>query len=270
MKITIDNYEEFALDYLEGNLNTEEHQQFCLFLDQHPEIKESLENFEEIKLPGLSMAMPYKDKLYRSSPNVKRLGFYFRSIAATLLLMVMVAVLWNSPGEKTKDIVQENKVNTTSEIEHKEIPVVTLKSEDKIVSENKADLVKNHPTKKEHKAEISLITDIASLASPDLTNEKVELIEPEKNYDDAQLINLPVTVVFIDKIEIRPIINYTYLIDQRPVFLTIDEEENKKESNFSIGKLLAKANLIPTGLQDEISGSTFREKIIPETYMDLK
>lgn len=269
MKITINNYEEFALDYLEGNLNTEEHQQFCLFLDQYPEIKESLENFEEIKLPGLAMIMPDKDRLYRNSSNVKRLGFYFRSIAATLILIVMVAVLWNNPGEKTKDIVQENKVKIPDEIEHKEIPVVALKSEEKILPENKADLVKNYPTKPEAKAKINLVTDIAS-AAPDLTNEKVELIEPEKNFDDTPLINIPVTVVFIDKIEIRPIVDYSYSIDQRPVFLTIDEEEDKKESNFSIGKLLAKANLIPTGLRDEISGSTLREKIIPETFMDLK
>ena len=38
-KISIFNYEAFYLDYLEGNLNTEDAELFITFLNDHPELK---------------------------------------------------------------------------------------------------------------------------------------------------------------------------------------------------------------------------------------
>jgi hypothetical protein len=49
MKITIDNYESWFLDFMEGNLNSEELEGVRSFMRQHPELAAELDNF----LPAL-------------------------------------------------------------------------------------------------------------------------------------------------------------------------------------------------------------------------
>ena len=66
MKITVENYEAYALDFLEGSLGRQEEQEFQKFLDQHPEIKEELVGIDQIVLiPDLEMQYPHKKSLYR-------------------------------------------------------------------------------------------------------------------------------------------------------------------------------------------------------------
>ena len=58
MKINIDNYEAYYLDYLEGNLNQQDAEELSLFLQNHPEFQLDepqlfhFENIENIELPA--------------------------------------------------------------------------------------------------------------------------------------------------------------------------------------------------------------------------
>ena len=51
MKINIDNYEAFFLDFVEGRLDNSSTLEMLAFLRKHPHLKEELESFSEIKIP---------------------------------------------------------------------------------------------------------------------------------------------------------------------------------------------------------------------------
>src|ERR1700758_1755417 len=50
MSITIHNYEAYFLDYTEGTLSVEDERDLLLFLEEHPELKQELEDFTTITL----------------------------------------------------------------------------------------------------------------------------------------------------------------------------------------------------------------------------
>ncbi|MCW3083567.1 MAG: hypothetical protein JWP12_933 [Bacteroidetes bacterium] len=54
MKINRNNYEAFFLDYHEGNLAPQQVAELLLFVEQHPELKEEFESFENFSLEDLS------------------------------------------------------------------------------------------------------------------------------------------------------------------------------------------------------------------------
>jgi predicted DNA-binding protein len=62
--INISNYEQYALDYLEGTLNTEMQEAFDGFLALHPDLAEELDQMREVEtLRPLKTALPDKDQL---------------------------------------------------------------------------------------------------------------------------------------------------------------------------------------------------------------
>jgi len=64
-KINFNNYEAYYLDYLEGNLSPKDIEQLFLFLNQNPELKSDLENFELIQL-NANLEVSYdKEKLHQ-------------------------------------------------------------------------------------------------------------------------------------------------------------------------------------------------------------
>lgn len=71
MKITRDNYEIFFLDYLDGNLEEQDMDQFLDFMEQNADLKEELRSLEQISLPEDMAVMPGKDKLYKIQEEEK-------------------------------------------------------------------------------------------------------------------------------------------------------------------------------------------------------
>lgn len=62
MSINKNNYEAFFLDYHEGNLSPQQVADLLLYVEQHPELKEEFESFENVTLDDLS-AITFEDKL---------------------------------------------------------------------------------------------------------------------------------------------------------------------------------------------------------------
>lgn len=71
--ITRDNYESYFVDYLEGNLPESEIDQFLDFLNQNPDLKEELHEFEEVVLPEANVVFQDKQRLRRSSADERQL-----------------------------------------------------------------------------------------------------------------------------------------------------------------------------------------------------
>lgn len=65
MKIDINNYEAFLLDYIEGNLSAEMTAELMLFLQQHPEIETGIEGFKIISLEKEEEKFDAKNALKR-------------------------------------------------------------------------------------------------------------------------------------------------------------------------------------------------------------
>ena len=71
MTITRDNYEPYFLDFLEGNLEETQIDQFLDFLELNPDLKEELQLLENMTLPEEQIEFSGKDKLYKSSADFK-------------------------------------------------------------------------------------------------------------------------------------------------------------------------------------------------------
>lgn len=66
MKITRENYEEYFLDYLEGNLNKNLVNEFNNFLIQNPDLKDELKNTGNFKAEPENFTFLKKEKLFKS------------------------------------------------------------------------------------------------------------------------------------------------------------------------------------------------------------
>ncbi len=132
MKSTInrDNYEPWALDYLEGTLSETDQMRFESFLDDHPDIKAEILGMDLITLdPPDKTVFRHKEKLYRRSPKVRPLYLWVGSIAAGLALLIGVRGLLNSPDldSKNHDTFTEisyGEKEITPELQKEEIAVL--------------------------------------------------------------------------------------------------------------------------------------------------
>lgn len=61
MRIDIHNYEEFVLDFLEGNLNEQKTEEMKAFLLMHPDISEDLEGLDEVVLEAENQTILHAD-----------------------------------------------------------------------------------------------------------------------------------------------------------------------------------------------------------------
>ena len=71
MNITRDNYESFAVDFLEGNLKADQIDQFLDFLNQNPDLKEEIQMFKFVSLPEEHIVFTGKKHLYKSNADRK-------------------------------------------------------------------------------------------------------------------------------------------------------------------------------------------------------
>ncbi len=146
MKINRINYEQFAIDYLEGNLLGEDLREMEVFLSKNPDVKKELEEMELFYLePEVGVVFEGKEALKKEvvleKPKVIPFWnkFWMAGVAAILLLSFFTFILMNNINEKPEN---EIAVETPNLIEkEKEKVVVEDKKEaviDKIKEEQKA------------------------------------------------------------------------------------------------------------------------------------
>jgi hypothetical protein len=85
MEINKHNYEAFFLDYHEGNLTPQQVADLLLFVEQHPELKEEFESFENVTLEDFS-SYNYKDKqdLKKEINLANKEEYFIHSVEGTL------------------------------------------------------------------------------------------------------------------------------------------------------------------------------------------
>jgi hypothetical protein len=85
MSINKNNYEAFFLDYHEGNLTPQQVADLLLFVEQHPELKEEFESFENFTLEDFSSyTFENKEELKREITERNKEEYFVRSVDGSL------------------------------------------------------------------------------------------------------------------------------------------------------------------------------------------
>jgi hypothetical protein len=84
MNINKNNYEAFFLDYYEGKLSPNEVAELLLFIEQHPEVKEEFESFENITLEDFSIAFENKADLKKEITLTNKDEYFIKAVEGTI------------------------------------------------------------------------------------------------------------------------------------------------------------------------------------------
>lgn len=104
--ISLNNYTEYFLLYVDGELTPAEQQQTELFVLQHPQLQAEFLLFQQTRLPQEQIAFPDKSLLYRKEQKEKPVVFMmWRRIAVAAVLTGIAFSVWMLVPE---DTVQRN------------------------------------------------------------------------------------------------------------------------------------------------------------------
>lgn len=112
MNITKNNYEEFLIDHLHGELNGNLLKEMELFLQNNPSVKEEFELLQKtILVPDEKIIFQNKDLLLKNEKSTPLFITYKRpiSIAASIVGIVFATYFFTQKSEDTTIAVNENK-----------------------------------------------------------------------------------------------------------------------------------------------------------------
>jgi len=117
MKININNYEAWMIDYIEGNLSAADEKELSEFLTFHPELKAELDLFSQTKLePDTTIIFANKQSLKKAEGGRVITMFswvkYSAAVAAVMMLFVGVR-MYN--GSKQQMVIQPYHYENSSE-----------------------------------------------------------------------------------------------------------------------------------------------------------
>ena len=291
MKYTINNYEEHAIDFLDGAMSNEEVEEFRAFLELHPKIKSELHDIEVVSLPKYQVTFPLKKKLFQEEKLAKKrtLFFHLRNIAAAIILLLMITFFWTNQITKDNVVVSEMQLekNVGSLITDSttEVKMATKKQSDLVASSSNvianklADkkIVKTKIVQKGHQAPIDLKAEVIEepIFAVDVTEKEDVtrlLLKDAENLEKPSRPEVRELSVIepIQTTTIRPTFSGQIIPALPEEMILISSEVVEKEGPTKIGKLLAKISLIPEGILEEFSANNLRESLLPEYYSDLK
>lgn len=104
--ITMENYEGWLMRYADGALTREEREAVEAFLEQHPKLREEMEEVAGVKVTPVVATLPGKERLLKK----EREGFAWWHVAAAVALMALAGttllVLNRKPNEAGPMVAQ--------------------------------------------------------------------------------------------------------------------------------------------------------------------
>lgn len=203
MRINLENYEQYALDYLEGGLTSDKIKEFEQFLQDHPEIEQELAELADIRLlPNMDTIYPHKEKLYRSGNY--RMGLFplfHWSVAASVLLVIGFGLFfrqWN-PGSNISDFSKISEEKEKQVFPDEEIKTGIVQKEDEKFFDGEEEIaIRSEESGSLMKFQIPDEDIPNSFAPPELTAQegeskelaKIEIKAPEIEVDPEELNQL--------------------------------------------------------------------------------
>ena len=115
--ITMENYEGWLMRYADGALTREEREAVEAFLEQHPELREEMEDVAGVKVTPVVATLPGKERLLKK----EREGFAWWRVAAAVVLLAVVGttllVINRKPIEGGPMIAKESGSRATERID---------------------------------------------------------------------------------------------------------------------------------------------------------
>ena len=97
--ITMENYEGWLMRYADGALTREEREAVEAFLEQHPELREEMEEVAGVKVTPVVATLPGKERLLKK----EREGFAWWRVAAAVALMALAGTTLLVLNRKPKE-----------------------------------------------------------------------------------------------------------------------------------------------------------------------
>ncbi len=174
MKINKLNYENFVIDYIEGNLSGEQKEAFDLFIVDHPEIYDEIKEFISAPILKEDESIIFENKELLLVDQSK---FNYAWLLIPVLLVVLCLLFFNTKEQVIK--VPTKELNTTMPLAQVE-PIKEIKEEAKInLSDNLELETKEVVTEIEEQMPIASTTKvIASKTTPIIKKAMVKKAEP--------------------------------------------------------------------------------------------
>lgn len=179
--ITMENYEGWLMRYADGALTREEREAVEAFLEQHPELREEMEEVAEVKVTPVVATLPGKERLLKK----EREGFAWWRVAAAVALMALAGttllVLNRKPDEAGPMVAQAHPEPAVA-AEPQEAETDTTYKTYKPYKTHKAHKAHKPYHPQELPAEVPLLAEeVAPQASPILPQDTLEEIpEPSR------------------------------------------------------------------------------------------
>jgi len=177
LKINIENYESFAIDFLEGNLTGEDLIEFQLFLAQNPDIKSEFENFEQIELEPQKIVFDDKYLLKKTEMSETLNCSYFEELCIAKI-------------EDDLSIIQQNELNKILKNDKKNEKIFSLFSKTKLVSDSKIIYPNKSKLKKTIYLNRSLYYSISAIAALFIIFFGIKLFIKPTDFTNSKLANL--------------------------------------------------------------------------------
>lgn len=116
MNINLNNYEEYLLNYVDGELEAEDEKELLQFMGKYPELEKELQLLQATKLPDDKMVFPYKQQLYRSkTPGKKKVIVLNKiwlgaAVAASVALLIIAYFSINRSYKPSTEFVFNHKI----------------------------------------------------------------------------------------------------------------------------------------------------------------
>lgn len=190
MIINKENYELYAIDYIDGNLSLEQQQLMEQFLHKNPSIKTELEELGMIVLTP-DKKLVYEGKVDLMKPETRSVAWWKGALFLVFLLVLSSTILWhqvhqtNTKSQQTSAFEQQKSIPEkpiTNTVIQKEVITTATKAQSHTNIQSKTIIIKETNAKEK----VNAIRNIATE-----NNKKtpvVELEEPAKKID-AQAID---------------------------------------------------------------------------------
>lgn len=179
--ITMENYEGWLMRYADGALTREEREAVEAFLEQHPELREEMEEVAGVKVTPVVATLPGKERLLKKEHE----GFAWWRVAAAVALMALAGttllVLNRKPDEAGPMVAQAHPEPAVA-AEPQEAETDTTYKTYKPYKTHKAHKAHKPYHPQELPAEVPLLAEeVAPQASPILPQDTLEEIpEPSR------------------------------------------------------------------------------------------
>jgi hypothetical protein len=185
--ITIDNYEQWLILYVDDELTTAEKISVEKFAESHPTVKAELNLFLQTKLePQQEIVFPYKESLYKTEEKVRVISIRWLRVAAVIAFLLATGFgiysIVNSGNDKQGGSVVIKTDNSKKPIETKttEQSIQPKQNQDQAQNQNGATPESQKPLPVEYKIEHQRSPEKQKLAVNNEKNIPQQLQEIEK------------------------------------------------------------------------------------------